>query len=198
MVKPHNLKEPVLQIVDQSNVKFSIPDDAEIYQTIGELTACWANFEFALTGLLIYHSGMSARNGYLMIGRMSSKSKIEKIIKILKANDHDKQVIDFFVNVKKLANFPCEIRNIISHRTYWGSDVKDEDILYFGGVRAREESGMDSVYAITKKEIKTASDFASDTAQELKIINIRLLQAKYATAKKASSPNLQKSGRDKT
>ena len=186
MVKPHNLKTPILQSVDTKDVNFVVEDEASLYQCIGELTACWASFEFSLTGLLIYHSGMPARNGYLMIGRMSSRSKLEKIISILKANrnqkdDHDKRV-DFFKLLKSSAVIPCDIRNILSHCTYWGCNKEDDDILYFGGTRLREKSGEDRVYVLRKEEIKKASEFALNTAHELKTLNLRLLLARTSKA----------------
>ena len=174
----HNLISPVLHTINASDIEHASKNLPDIWEAVGKLTIAWASLESALTGLLINESGTLPHTGYIMIGRMSSKAKFDKIIKIMKANKFPKEAIDSVIKWKKDTAIPCEIRNIISHCTLLGEDKNDANLLYFGGTRAPEEADTIICHKLYLREILWVANFAQKLALIIYELALKQLQSR--------------------
>jgi hypothetical protein len=147
-----------------------MPQDAQ--EAILLLVRTWPLFEIALTDWLIAIARMDSEIGVLMVGRMDTGSKINKLKEIY-AHLGDKNQVQWLKNLNKRAERYTYIRNIVVHTMYVGhrADPKkpEEYQLIFSThrpVKGRRKS-IDAVI-VTPSDIKETASFAGTVVQKIR------------------------------
>jgi hypothetical protein len=94
-----------------------MPQDAQ--EAILLLVRMWPLYEIALTDWLIAIAGMDSEIGVLMVGRMDTRGKIDKLKEIY-AHLGDKDQVQWLKNLQKSAERYTYFRNTVVHTLYVG------------------------------------------------------------------------------
>jgi hypothetical protein len=147
-----------------------MPQDAQ--EAILFLIRTWPLFEIALTDWLIALTRMDREIGVLMVGRMDTGSKINRLKEIY-AHLGDKNQVQWLKNLDKSAKRYTSIRNTVVHTMYMGHradpNKPEECQLIFSThrpVRGRRKS-IDAVI-VTPSDIKKTAGFALRVVQKIR------------------------------
>jgi hypothetical protein len=147
----------------------SMPQSAQ--EAILMLMRAWPLFEIALTDWLIAVAGMTTDIGTLMVGRMDTRGKIDKLKEIY-SHLGNKEQVQWLTNLNKSARRYTVIRNIVVHSIYLGHkpDPKqpEEYQLIFSNHRPIK-GRRKSIGAVVVKlhDIKRTANFAGSAASKI-------------------------------
>ncbi len=147
----------------------SMPKSAE--EAILLLMRAWPMFEIALTDWLIAVAGMNSDVGALMVGRMETRGKIEKL-KDIYSHLGNKDQVQWLTNLNRSAEGYTLIRNTVVHALYLGHRPDPEKPeayqLIFSNHRPvkGKQNSIESVI-LTLHNINMAAKFAGRAASKI-------------------------------
>jgi hypothetical protein len=147
----------------------SMPQSAQ--EAILLLMRAWPLFEIALTDWLIAVAGMTTDIGALMVGRMDTRGKIDKLKEIY-SHLGNKDQVRWLTNLNKSARGYTVIRNTVVHSIYLGHrpdpEKSEEYQLIFSNhrpVKGRQKSI--GAVIVKLRDIKRTATFAGSAASKI-------------------------------
>lgn len=164
-VSSNDRSPPDVPDLNASDIQHGIPTQAAA--AIGQLVISWAGYETALTAWLTSAFGMAPDSAQIMIGRMDSRNKLDKLISIYKHNRLAQTVKDLNLLKSKTETFSI-IRNKVAHCAYMGFKPSPSIHLFFFSNRFATGSSNEAVIDIIPlTRIRASAHFSSVTAERI-------------------------------
>jgi hypothetical protein len=156
--------------LDPTSLDKSMPQSAQ--DAIMVLLKSWVLFEVALTDWLVAVTGMRDDIGILVVGRMDTRGKIDKLKEIY-SHIRDARQVAGLKNLGKSNEGYSKIRNTVVHNIYLGhrprpDDRGQYDLIYSIHRPSKTRiDGMDAVI-IRLDDLKKAAKFAVSAAKDIR------------------------------
>lgn len=153
---------PKSKIVDATKINPDLPPVAE--NAISVLVLTWPHFDHILTEWLILLTEMQQDIGRILIGKMETNTKLDRLKAISKHLGHDADV-KTITRISKSHEHFSKIRNTIAHCPILGMNPdRPLEILFVESRFVRGRRDLVDVSSIRLERITAAAEFATKTA----------------------------------